>query len=66
MANLLFIKCITLWQILPHDLLGIGREPLMGTGIQAVRKAYGIYRIFPWQSERRRVCQVTQVQRPRG
>lgn len=33
MVNLLFIKCITLWQILPHDLLGIGQhEPLMRTG----------------------------------
>lgn len=39
MANLLFIKCITLWLILPRDLLRIRQgEPLTRTGIQAVHQ----------------------------
>lgn len=64
MVNLLFIKSITLWQILPRDLLGIGQhEPLMRTGCPS--RAHGSYRISPWQNERS-VCQVTPVQRPGG
>lgn len=65
MANLLFIKCVSLWQILSHDSLRIRQHAYnedwhSGLSIQSVQ----IHSVSPWQSERQSVGQVHQFRGP--